>query len=107
VHRYNAAGVEGLRDRPRSGRPCGLAASQQAALTALVLRGPDLARDGCVAWRVRDLCTLVERRFGRRYSETGMLRLLHSLDLSWQKPRPVHPAADPKAQARFQKAYPA
>jgi transposase len=107
VHRYNEEGVEGLRDRPRSGRPCDLDESQQAALKALVLRGPDLARDGCVAWRVRDLCTLVDRRFGRRYSETGMLRLLHSLDLSWQKPRPVHPEADPKAQARFQKAYPA
>src|SRR3954469_2642695 len=23
VHRYNAEGVEGLRDRPRPGRPCG------------------------------------------------------------------------------------
>ena len=24
VHRYNAEGVAGLRDRPRAGRPCGL-----------------------------------------------------------------------------------
>jgi transposase len=38
------------------------------------------------------------------YSETGMLRLLRSLDLSWQKARPVHPEADLKAQARFKKA---
>ena len=60
-------------------------------------------RDGCVAWRARDLCVLVERRFGVRYSETGMLRLLKGLDLSWQKARPVHPEADPKAQERFKK----
>jgi transposase len=104
VHRYNAEGLKGLRDRPRSGRPCALDEGQQAALKALVLKGPKLAREGCVAWRLRDLCRLVEHRFGRRYSETGMLRLLHGLDLSWQKPRPIHPEADPKAQARFQKA---
>ncbi len=103
VHRYDAAGVEGLRDHQRPGRPCALDEGRQAALKALVLRGPDLERDGCVAWRARDLRTLVERRFGVRYSETGMLRLLHGLDLSWQKARPVHPEADPKAQERFKK----
>jgi putative transposase len=107
VHRYNREGVEGLRDRPRPGRPCALDEGQQAALKALILRGPDLARDGCVAWRLRDLCALVERRFGIAYSETGLLRLLHPLELSWQKARPIHPEADPEAQARFKKACPA
>ena len=107
VHRYNAEGVEGLRDRPRAGRPCRLDEGRQATLKALVLKGPKLERDGCVAWRARDLRELVERRFGVRYSETGMLRLLHGLDLSWQKARPVHPEADPKAQERFKKTCPA
>jgi transposase len=107
VHRYNAEGVEGLRDRPRSGRPCALDEGRQATLKALVLRGPKLERDGCVAWRARDLCRLVEDRFGVRYGETGMLRLLKSLALSWQKARPVHPEADPGAQERFKKTCPA
>jgi len=106
VHRYDEEGVEGLRDRPRPGRPCGLDEGQQAALKALVLRGPSLKRDGCVAWRLRDLCTVVERRFGVRHGETGMLRLTKGLDLSWQKARPVHPEADPRAQARFREACP-
>jgi len=107
VHRYNAQGVEGLRDRPRRGRPPRLDEGQQAALKALVLRGPELERDGCVAWRLRDLCALVARRFQVAYSETGLLRLLKGLDLSWQKARPIHPEADPRAQARFKKACPA
>ncbi len=104
VHRYNEEGVEGLKDRPRSGRPPRLGEGQQAALKALVLKGPDLKRDGCIAWRIRDLCDLVERRFAVAYSESGMLRLLKGLDLSWQKARPIHPEADPKAQKRFKKA---
>ena len=106
MHRYNAEGVAGLRDRPRPGRPCALDEGRRAALKALVLRGPRLGRDGCVAWRVRDPCALVERRFGVRYGESGMLRLAGRLDLSRQKARPVHPGADPGARERFKKACP-
>ena len=107
VHRYNVEGVVGLRDRHRPGRPCALDEGRQAALKALVLKGPKLERDGCVAWRARDLCALVEERFGVRYGESGMLRLLKGLDLSWQKARPIHPEADPRAQERFKKSSPA
>jgi len=103
VHRYNAEGIAGLRDRPRPGRPCALDEGRQAALKALILRGPRLECDGCVAWRARDLRALVERRFGVRCSESGIRRVLHGLDPSWQKARPVHPEADPKAQERFKK----
>ena len=106
VHRYNAEGVGGLRDRPRAGRPCRLDEGRQATLKAPVLRGPRLGRDGCVAWRARDLRDLVERRFGVGYSETGILRPLHGLDLSWQKARPIHPEADAKGQERFKKTCP-
>src|SRR3954447_26161729 len=101
VHRYNAEGCEARRDRPRPGRPCTLDDGQQAALKALVLGGPSLRRDGCVAWRARDLCALVEERFGVRYGETGIVKLLKGLDLSWRKARPVHPEADPRARERF------
>jgi len=55
------------------------------------------------SWRAKDLCRIVAARFGVVYSENGMLRLLHDLDLSWQKARPIHPEADLKAQARFKK----
>src|SRR3954469_20182712 len=107
VHRWNAEGVEGLRERPRPGRPCALDEGRQAALKALVLRGPSLERDGRLAGRARDLCALVEARFGVRYRESGTLRLPKGLDLSWQKTRPVHPEADPRAQERFKKPCPA
>jgi putative transposase len=106
VIRFNAEGVEGLRDRPKSGRPTWLDEGQLATFKALVLRGPDPERDGVSSWRAKDLCRLVERRFGVTYSENGMLRLRHELDLSWQKTRPIHPEADRKAQAAFKKTSP-
>jgi transposase len=103
VIRFNAEGVDGLRDRPKSGRPTWLDDGQLATFKALVLRGPDPERDGVSSWRAKDLCRIVEARFGVRYAENGMLRLLHDLGLSWQKARPVHPEADPKTQVRFKK----
>jgi transposase len=103
VIRFNAEGVEGLRDRPRSGRPPFLNPGQMAAFKAMVLRGPDPERDGLSSWTAKDLCRLVEHRFGAAYSENGMLDLLHGLGLSWQKTRPSHPQADAKAQAAFKK----
>ena len=105
VIRFNAEGVEGLRDRPKSGRRPWLDEGQLATFQALVLRGADPERDGVSTWRAKDLCRLVEQRFGVVYSENGMLRLLHDLDLSWQKARPVHPEADRNAQARFKKNF--
>jgi hypothetical protein len=71
-----------------------------ASLKAIVLRGPDRAVDRVERWRVVDLCRVVEERWGVVYSETGMLRLLWSLDLSHRKTRPVHPqTSSPKPAA--------
>lgn len=103
VIRFNAEGMDGLRDRPRSGRPAFLDEGQMAALKALVLRGPNPERAGVSSWTAKDLCRIVENRFGVSYSENGMLDLLHGLGLSWQKTRPIHPQANSKAQQAFKK----
>jgi transposase len=50
-------------------------------LKRLILRGPS-RRDGVSTWRIADLCDLAERRFGVRYAESGMLRLVHALGVA-------------------------
>src|SRR5690348_1781184 len=47
VHRYNAEGLAGLRDRPRSGRKPRLTPEQEAELEAVVERGPEIGRASC------------------------------------------------------------
>jgi transposase len=74
-----------------------------ASLKGLILRGPDPAVDKVQRWRVVDLCRLVAERWDVVYSETGMLRLLWSLDLSHRKTRPPHPKSNRKAQEAFKK----
>jgi transposase len=103
VHRYNAEGIAGLCDRPKPGRTPKLTEGQMASLKAIVLAGPDPATDQTGRWRVVDLCRYVAQRWDVSYSETGMLRLLWSLDLSHRKTRPRPPQSDEKAQQAFKK----
>ena len=103
VHRDNTQGIAGLCNRPAPGRRPKLSEGQMAALKAVVLAGADPAVDKIARWRIVDLCRWTERRWGVSYSETGMLRLLWSLDLSHRKTRPRHPQSSEKAQQAFKK----
>jgi transposase len=103
VIRYNRGGPAGLSDHWGDGRPCRLTEGQQATLKAIVLTGPDPEVDGVSTWRLIDLCRIVRERFGVSYDESGLGKLLHRLDLSWQTPRPRHAEMDRAAQERFKK----
>jgi transposase len=106
VHRYNAEGLAGLRDRPRSGRRPRLTAGQEAELVTAVERGPDPDRDGVVRWRRVDLRALIEARFGVRLHERSVGKVPRRLGLARLSVRPRHPKADEAAQAAFKKASP-
>ncbi len=55
VMRYNAEGPAGLADKPRSGRPPRLAATERDLLALWVEAGPDPQADGGCRWREVDL----------------------------------------------------
>src|SRR5258705_5962985 len=55
VHRYNTAGLVGLRNLKSPGPGSKLKAGQQAELAELVEAGPDPAVHGVVRWRRGDL----------------------------------------------------
>ena len=103
VVRYNAEGVAGLLDRPKPGRPPGLTEGEEATLRALLLRGPDPERDGISAYTREDMAALIKQRFGKRYHPASLSKVLKRMGFSRQKARPVHPNADPRAQAAWVK----
>jgi transposase len=103
VVRYNAEGLDGLRDRPKPGRTPMLTEPEQALLLDAVFRGPNRAEDGGSEWTLPMLCRWIERRFDRRMHPASLSRVLRRLDLSRQKTRPLHPMADEKAKAAFAK----
>ncbi len=76
VHRYNAEGLAGLTDRPRSGRPPRLRAAQEA------------------------------ERFGVELAERTVAKLLKKLRFTRLSPRPYHPKKNAEAQEAFKKTSP-
>jgi transposase len=107
VHRYNAAGIAGLKSRQSPGREPYLTEQQLAELRDLVIRGPDPAIDRVVRWRCVDLRAEVARRFSVEVHESTIGKWLHQLGLTRLQPRPVHPKKDADAEATFKKTLPA
>ena len=70
VHRYNAAGIDGLKSRTSPGRAPALSAAQMAELRALVVAGPDPAEHQVVRWRCVDVQVEVVRKVGPFYYVT-------------------------------------
>ena len=89
VHRYNAAGLAGLRNLKSPGAGSKLTARQQAELAELVEAGPDPARHGVVRWRRIDLRDELQRRFGVALHERSVGKLLAKLGYRKLSVRPV------------------
>jgi transposase len=107
AHRFNAEGPEGLRDRPRAGRPRQLSDAQMAELAEIVETGPDPATDGVIRWRRIDLKRVIEARFGVVYSERAISDLLARLCFSYISGRPQHPRQDQRVLDGFKNVWPA
>ena len=106
VHRYNAAGLAGLRNLKSPGPGSKLTARQQAELAELVEAGPDPAVHGVVRWRRVDLRDELQRRFGVALHERSVGKILTKLGYRKLSVRPRHPQADEEVQETFKKTSP-
>jgi len=102
VSQYNKAGIKGLIDKPRSGRPAKLSVDKQLEFCARVDAGAGPS-DGKPTLYGRDIQQLLERQFGVVYTLDGVYKLLHRLGYSCLKPRPRHEKADLVVQEAFKK----
>lgn len=103
VHRFNAAGPDGLLDNWTKGPKPRLSADQLAALAAIVEAGPDREKDGVVRWRRVDLKRVIAERFGVDFHERYVGKLLKKLGFSHMSARPRHPAQDERMVEAFKK----
>jgi transposase len=103
VHRYNEAGIAGLKSRKSPGRAPLLTQAQKAELRALVIQGPDPAVHKVVRWRCVDLRDEVARRWQVEVHENTIGEWLGELGLTRLQPRPVHPKKDVEAETAFKK----
>jgi len=103
VHRFNAEGVEGLRDRPHKGRPRRMHKGIEEAFCKRVDKGPDANTDKLVRWRRVDLQEWLKSEHTITYHERSIGKILKRLGYSHVSTRPVHPENDPEAMEAFKK----
>ena len=80
-------GPEALHAVPRSGRPPRVPRADQVALPAILAQGALTYGFSTDLWTIPRIVKVTEARWGVRYSETAMWRMLKRHGLSWQRPR--------------------
>jgi putative transposase len=106
VHRYNAEGLEGLRNRTAPGAKPKLSPDQERELAELVRKGPTLAKHGVVRWRRIDLARVIEQRYGIRLAERSIGAVLRRLGFRRISVRPRGPEQDGAIQEAHKKTFP-
>lgn len=98
---YNADHVEGLRTRIAEGPAPKLSDDQREALIIIIELGPIQAGYQSGVWTGPMIGDLIEQRFGVRYHNHHVPRLLHQLRFSVQRPRKRLARADLARQATW------
>jgi transposase len=98
---YDADHVEGLRTSIAEGPSPKLTEEQREALTIIIELGPIQAGYRSGVWTGPMIGDLIEQRFGVRYHNHHVPRLLHQLGFSVQRPRKRLARADLSRQATW------
>jgi transposase len=101
---YEANGVQGLRTGTAPGPMPKLTAEQQANLVRIIEDGPQQAGYQTGVWTGPMIADLIAERFGHRYHNHAVPRLLNQLGFSLQRPRKRLARADAEAQAQWLRA---
>jgi transposase len=104
--RFEASGVAGLRDRPRSGRPRKADAAAREQIRQVVEQPPAAAGYRFGSWSVVSLCGHLAERLGLGLSHGTVRRVLAELGYRWRRPKhmlPEDPAARAKMWALFER----
>ena len=98
---FFAKGLEGLEDKPRSGRPTRLAAAHHKDLMALIEASHESDSGGRLTGQ--DIANLIDEKWQVRYTVNGVYELLKSLRMSWVSSRSKHPKQNQQQQETFKK----
>ncbi|MDR1416859.1 MAG: helix-turn-helix domain-containing protein [Prevotellaceae bacterium] len=85
VHRYNAEGVDGLKNRPHSGRHSRLSVEQKAMLQKAISRSPAEEGFPSEVWSWRLIVEYIQKRFSVEYKKAQIYNILRSLGFSCQQ----------------------
>jgi len=95
VHRYEAEGLDGLSDAPRSGKPAKAGAAYRERLVELVRRRPRALDLPFSLWTAARLADRLAEETGLRMSVASIHRLLRAAGLGFGRPQHTISSPDP------------
>ena len=98
---YLNEGIDGLKEKPRTGRPAYLSASQQKQL-ALFINDKACSDEGGRLIGA-DIHAYIEKEFNKTYHPDSIYYLLKKMGFSWITSRSKHPKQNKQAQESFKK----
>jgi transposase len=101
VAKFYAEGLDGLKEKPRPGRPTALTNAQIAQFKQYVLNNSIKAKGGRL--KATDMAEYVNIEFGTKYSIQNIYLILHKLNFSWITSRSRHPKQSEEVQEAFKK----
>lgn len=102
VKRYKISGIEGLFDRPRSGRPPILSRKDEASFITRIQQRP-IKEDEYTAFKGRYIGKILLEEYKVKYSPNSIYALLSRLGFTKIKPRPVHENNDKEVMDKWKK----
>ena len=101
VKRFYEQGLDGLKEKPRSGRPCNLNEQQLSQLSQYIHDNSIKPKGGRL--KAQTLVAYITQEFKVDYSIDNIYRLLHQLGFSWIISRSRHPKQSDEVQEAFKK----
>ena len=80
LSRFQREGLEGLRDKPRSGKPPDLFEEKLLEIRRELAQNPS-------GWRAKEVMNIIYKKTGVKYHEVHVYRLLHKWNFSAKVPR--------------------
>ena len=101
IRTYLNEGLEGLQEKPRSGRPAYLTEAQMVQLTQYVKQNAIKPEGGRLTGA--DIHHHIKQEFGKDYHPDHIYTVLKRLNFSWITSRSKHPKQSQEAQDEFKK----
>ena len=80
LKRFDKEGLEGLKDKPRSGRPPDVPKDKLSKIRSELSENPS-------GWKAKEIMNIIHRKTGVMYHEVHIYRLLHKWGFSPKVPR--------------------
>lgn len=106
VHRFEKEGLEGLKDKTKSGRNPRLSKKQKEEIKSLLQTNkPDEFGYNTSTWNGPILKDYIEKNYKISFKKAQIYNILSSLGFTYQKGRAKYPEADEQKQKEFKKEY--